>query len=661
MKYEPLHQLPLFEPESNWSPPEFLPSLARARFIAVDTETHDPHLKTLGPGGVRRDGQVAGISIATDDGFKAYLPIGHASNEGMLNKKMVCKWLRDELRRPEQIKVGANILYDLEWLATENVSISGKIYDVQYAEPLLNENRKSYSLETLGQIHLGEGKDETVLNHALAAYSKGSRTKKDTSLKKGDLWRLPPKFVGPYAEQDALVTLAIFEKQKPLLEKEELWDLFELECGLIPMLLKMRTRGVRVNLDKTEILRKELKIRRDRVTVQIKELLGKEINVWSSDDMVWAYDYLKVPYGRTPAGSPSFTQTWLQFQEDPLSKMVIQARRFDKQDNTFLSGLFKHSVTVNGVSRIHSQLHPLRSADEGTVSGRFSSTNPNLQQVPSRDEELAPLVRGMFIPEDGEDWWKVDWSQMEYRLLVHYAYETKMPGADAAWSRYRTDPRTDYHQMASELAGVKRKQAKIINFGIVYGMGIKKLCVQLGLAEDEGRRLLDQFDKMSPYARGLYELADRKAASRGYIKTLLGRKRRFDEYIPYDRWDIPLPLEEAKTKYGRVKRAGTHKALNALLQGGNADALKYCMKKIWDSGVCDVIGVPLLTVHDELDGSKPRTKEGEAAFAELVDIMTNSIVLNVPIICDAEVGESWGQIQKWKGPAEAPWVRRNKK
>jgi len=645
-------QLVLFEPASDWTPPEHLPSLAGARYISFDTETYDPELLTFGPGGVRGSGYVVGVSIATDDGFCAYLPIRHQGG-GNLPRGPVIKWLNEELNRPNQPKVGANVLYDLEWLAAEGVKVTGPFYDVQNAEPLLNENRLSFSLDNLARDHCKTAKDEALLRDAVAALFGPKASVKDR------LWELPAKYVGPYAEADAKIALEVFLKQRPLLEKDELWDLFLLESRLVPMLHAMRMKGVRVDLETAERRLKDIRAKKHEAQCRLNSLAGQHIQVWANDSVAAAFNHCGEQFPLTGTGKPSFEKVWLKNSGSPVSKAVLEVRRYDSLGERFIEEaiLQRHCK-----GRLHTQFNQLRKDDSGTVSGRFSSCNPNLQQVPARDEEVAPLIRGLFIPEDGCDWWSNDFSQIEFRVLVHYAALRGFPKADVAKAMYNRDPSTDFHQMASELTGKDRKTAKNINFGLVYGMGLAKLARSLGLAPEEAKPIFAEYHGKLPFIRGINEEIMRLVGQRGYIKTILNRRRRFPLFESKDQMgSVPLPYEDACAQYGgagRIRRAMLHKALNSLVQGSAADIMKQSMVDTWESGVyAELNGCPTLTVHDELDGSLPRTKGAREALAEVHRIMTTCVKMEVPVMVDCEVGADWGHVKAFD--FEVPFARGN--
>lgn len=622
-------------PVTGWAPPGEFPRLEAAKVLAIDCETKDPNLLEMGPGGIRRDGHIVGISVGTEDGGRWYFPMRHEIGGGNMDAEQVLRWARDELTRPGQTKVGANLLYDCEWLTSEGVDVAGPFIDVQYQEALLDENAKSYSLETLAQKYLGEGKQSNALYEWCAAAYGGQPMGKQ----RANIYRAPAALVGPYAESDVDLPLRLATLQKTALADQGLSDLADLENALIPMLLAMRRRGVRVDLAAGNALN-------DRLATELAALQREHpCDMWAAAQIAARCDALGIDYPRTEKGNPSFTAAWLKVQERPFLAALNKMRGIDKLRGTFIEGhVLGHLVD----GRVHTQFHPLRGDENGTVSGRFSSSLPNLQNIPSRDDTLAPLIRGLFLPDEGERWVRFDWSQIEYRALVHYA---RGGGADESRRMYCDDPTTDFHRMVSELTGIDRKPAKNINFGLVYGMGVKKMAASLGRSEEATRALFEQYHTTLPFVKATFDAASQAAAQRGYTKTLLGRRRRFELWEPrqWDKDSEACSKEAAEAAWGKgIRRAYTHKALNSILQGSAADIMKKAMVDIWQSGVCDVLGAPLLTVHDELDWSAPATPEADEALRESQRIMEQCVTLRVPLRAEREEGPNWGNLEAVK-------------
>ena len=613
----------MFAPESNWSIPAIFPKFKDNERIAIDLETCDPHLLTSGPGWATNRGYVVGVGVATKD-WKGYFPIRHAGG-GNLDEAVVLRWLQKTLSVSSREVIFHNALYDVGWLRREGVDVKGKIFDTMFAAPIVDENRYSYSLDSLGQTYCGEKKDESLLQDAALAWGINP---------KSEMYKLHSKYVGPYGEQDAALTLKLYEKLRMELREQNLEPIYEIECRLIPLLLEMRWRGVRVDEQKAEDVSKNLSLQEQKLNIEIKRKYGEDVNLWANASLQKVFDKNNLAYPRTEKGMPSFQRQWLESHDHELPQMIVRARKLNKARTTFIDKMISEHA-VNG--RIHAEAHPLRSDAGGTVSGRFSYSNPNLQQVPARDPEIGNLIRSLFIPEEGCQWGVFDYSQQEPRLTVHYANTMGLIGAKDAVTAYR-DKNADFHQIVADMANIPRKQAKNINLGLSYGMGKEKLIKELGLGDAEAQALLTKYHEKVPFIRGLQDQCARVALDRGYIKTLAGRRCHFDLWEhKYDK-TMPLPLEEARDKYGDVlKRSYTYKALNRLIQGSAADMTKLAMLGLWEEGI-----VPHIQVHDEVDIS---IEDGEQA-AKVSRIMENCVDLAVPLVVDTELGPNWGSTEE---------------
>ena len=632
-------------PDTGWLPPTYLPDLSRARVISIDCETYDPELLDHGPGWARGKGHIVGVSVGADGGGRWYFPIRHeVEPEHNWPPETVLAWLRDTLANPAQPKVGANLMYDVGWLRHEGVTVAGELVDVQYAEALLDE-RAEVALETLAQKYLGEGKESSLLYRWCADFYGG----KPNGAQRANIYRSPPRLVGPYAESDADLPLRVAVAMYPHLVREGMVDLFRMECDLIPMLIDMRFAGVTVNIPRAEELRDTLAEREKLEAAKLRNLVGFDVDINSAETLARAFDKVGLGYNKTAKGKPSFTKDFLKAVQHPVADHIREIRKLAKLRGTFVESYILNSH-VNG--RVFGQFHPLRGDEGGTRSGRFSSSTPNLQNLPSRDDELAPLVRGLFIPDPGhQQWRKYDYSQIEYRFLAHFAVG---PMSDEIRAIFNADPDTDYHVMTQELVHrqtgqlLDRKPIKNINFGLIYGMGVDKLAGGLGLSVKAGKELFAAYHRGAPFAKATMEACSEEARDTGIITTILGRKSRFDLWEPQG-WGsegMALPYEQAILKYGQIRRAYTHKALNRRLQGSAADMMKMAMWRCYKDGVFAETGIPRLTVHDELDFSDPGGKD--AAFREMKHILETAMPLRIPIKADCDVGPDWGHVEELK-------------
>ena len=614
--------------DSDWTPPETIPDLSQYDTISIDLETRDENLLKLGPGWCRKDGHIIGIAVAAGES-SWYFPVAHTV--GNMPRRPVFQWLTDLCKDTTKTFVFHNALYDLGWLRAEGVEVKGKIRDTMVAAPLLNENRRYYNLNSLAGDYLGTYKDEKMLKSAAEEFGVDP---------KSGMWKLPPRYVGAYAEHDAAITLRLWNELRKEITKEECSGIFELETRLTPLLLDMKTEGVRVDLKKAEQVKKELATLEKSLVEEIVKETGVTIEPWVATSVAKVFDAMGLAYSRTEKSrAPAFTKQFLANHSHPIAKKIIKIREVNKANTTFIDTILEHSH--NG--RIHCDFHPLRSDGGGTVTGRFSSSNPNLQQIPARDPYIKNLIRGLFIPEEGSKWGSFDYASQEPRWLVHYCATLtgfdRHPQIDDVVALYHKGE-ADFHQIVADIAGIPRKQAKTVNLGLMYGMGKGKLANILDLSVEEATALLEKYNDKVPFLKSISEKTTRKAADSGIIRTWLGRKCRFNMYEPKSyKYNKAMPMKEAINEYGSkgsIRRAFTYKALNRLIQGSSADQTKKAMVDCYDAGL-----TPMLTVHDELCFNIENDKQVE----QIKEIMSNCIPeLKIPFEVDAEMGSNWGEV-----------------
>lgn len=644
-------QKPLFAPKTAWKPPEMasLPSWSEAKRICIDLETKDPQLTTLGPG-VRRGGKIIGVGFAIEDGPAAYLPIGHAHGQN-LPEDRVLEYLRDQARVFGGVITGANLSYDMDYLTEYGVDLWHCEWrdSMSVAEPLLNELHYSYSLDAVATRRGYPGKNEALLKAAADAFRVDP---------KKEMWKLPPEYVGPYAEQDVRLPLQLLRAQEKEMEDQDLWSIYMLECRVTKVLLKMRRRGVRISFDRLAQVEQFLLEREQELVAKIKHTSGIGITSLNSSQQlanVLATVGFKCP--KTKTGKPSVTRDVLARVNHDLARDILRARQFNKLRTTFVKSIRSHAIG----DRIHCSFHQLKNQSDdgddtkGAAFGRLSSSDPNLQQQPARDPELGPLWRSIYLPDEDGTWVCADFSSQEPRLTIHYAEAAGCAGGREAAESCRTDPNWDNHCMTAEMmfeefdrsayeAGEHhpkfkamkklRGDGKEIFLGKNYGMGGAKLCRKLGLptvrkvtswsdgrevevAGEEGQALIDRFDSRVPYVKQLAKRTQKAVQRKGFIRTILGRRCRF--------------RRDAKGHWEDL-----HKALNRLIQGSAADQTKRAMV------MADEAGIPLqLQVHDEFDFTEHDPKQSE----QLAQIMVDAVKLNVPTVVDIEKGPSWGEIK----------------
>ena len=616
-------QLTLTFKKSMWNTPSEYKDLSSYKEIAIDLETRDDGInQKLGAGWALGKGEIVGFAVAVE-GWKGYFPFGHLGGGNMIPQQ-VKKYMKDVCALPST-KIFHNAQYDVGWLEASGIKVNGEIVDTMIAAALVDENRFSYSLNALSIDYLNEIKAETELREAAAAHGIDP---------KAEMWKLPAEHVGYYAAQAAELTLKLWQRFKQEIITQSLTTVWEMEQQLLPMLIKMRQRGVRVQVEKAQELQKEMMHQEKGLLSAIKKEAGINIDIWAPRQIAKAFDKLKLEYPRTEkTKEPSFTQNWLINNKNKIAQLIVQAREVNKFHGTFLASIMKYQI--NG--RIHGEINQLRGDNVGTVSGRLSMSNPNLQQVPARNKDFGPKIRSLFIPEEGYKWGSFDYSQQEPRMTVHYAasigdgYE----GSNELVAAYQ-NASADFHQTVADLVGIERTQAKTIGLGLMYGMGKNKLANSLGVTKEEADELIIKYNKKVPFVKKLSDRCKYAADDRGVIRTKKGRKCRFDMWETRDfGLHMAEKYEDAVAKYGKdnIKRAYTYKALNRLIQGSSADQTKQSMLDCYKAG-----HLPMLQIHDELCFNIKDDKHAK----EIQKIMQNAIEFKVPSVVDYGLGESWG-------------------
>ena len=501
-----------------------------------------------------------------------------------MDKNKVLKWFQDVLNTPS-IKIFHNAMYDVCFITCcRAYRYKVIIVDTMIAGSLVDENRFRYDLGSMGRDYVGKGKNEAVLKETADVWGVDA---------KSEMYKLPAMYVGEYAEQDASLTLQLWSKMKQEIEHQDIQSIFELECSLFPCLVDMRFLGVRVDTQAAFELKNKLLKEEKECLQKVKKETSIDTQIWAARSIAQVFEKLRLPFDRTEkTNSPSFTKNFLQNHPHPLVKLIARAREINKAHTTFIDTIIKHEHK----GRIHAEINQLRSDSGGTVTGRFSYANPNLQQIPARNKELGPAIRSLFIPEEGCKWGVFDYSQQEPRLVVHYAGLQNLYGVGDVLDAYN-DSNVDFHQIVAEMADIPRSQAKTINLGLFYGMGKNKLQAELGINKEKLIYYLNSIIHV-PFVKQLMDNVSSRAQDRGQIRTLLGRLCRFHLWEP-NQFGIhkALPHEAALQEHGPgIRRAYTYKALNRLIQGSAADMTKKAMVELHKEGI-----TPHIQVHDELD------------------------------------------------------------
>lgn len=632
-------QLPLFEPSSDWVRPDRLPAIPAGVDIGVDTETKDNGLiAEAAPTWPTKSGYIAGVSVAWGGG-SVYAPLRHPDTDNF-GEDEVYPWLEAAMRNARRV-VFHNAPYDCGWLGNHLEIPYDRIEDTQFMSVMLDENELAYDLGSCCSRAGVPGKDEAKLREAAAAF--GIDPKKD-------MWRLPAKYVGSYAATDASSTLGLFRALLPKLVEQDVEKAYRLEVALVPMFRAMRARGIRIDEDAAESTQREYRDLRDQKLRWLSDevAVGRKLSIDDINSPAMLeriFDTAGVQYPRTPKTKRgSFSKKgWMGASKHWLPQTIVQIREMHDLAEKFIG---TYIMDWSHLGRVHADIHQLRDEDSGTRTYRLSYSSPPLQQVPARTK-MGLRIRNIFLSEPDTLWGAADYSQQEPRLAVHFAQLCKIAGASDAVNYYTNDPSADFHQMVAEMTGLTRKQAKIINLGLMYGMGLAKLAHDLGVSIDEAKDIIRQYNERMPFVQGLSVFCSQRVQQRGYIRLLDGARSRFDLWelggrrddIPADvarAFTGPLPRDKAlqAAKGLKIRRAMAHKAMNRLIQGSAARQTKMAMLACYREGI-----LPLLQMHDELDFPFESPRVGERAS----QIMSEVVRLEVPMKVDLQYGHNWGQ------------------
>ncbi len=637
--------------------------------VAIDLETSDPNLKTKGLGAVRKDGFVTGIAIATKK-QTFYFPLAHAMTDN-LPVKETWDYLNEKLFKNKDIrKVFHNAIYDVCWIRSSTGEMpQGELLDTMIAASVIDETRMRYSLDAISKVYLNETKYKYDLTDKVKAWSDGVIQDPMTNMEK-----LPYSLVKDYAEQDVNLTLKlwnIFDKKLDevlytkthddgRVEEKTCRKIFELETKLFPCLVDMKFKGVKIDVEKARAFGKRLGKTKNSIINYIERRTGIKIEMWAASSIKALLDHENInDYEVTKAGLPQLPKDYLSSHKNKYLRLIAKARNFDKTQNTFIEGLleFVHE------GRIHADINQIRSDQGGTVTGRFSMSNPNLQQIPSKGF-IGRKMRELFLPEDDCEWGSFDYSQQEPRIVVHYALALGMPGTDTLLEEFNKED-ADFHQIVADMAQISRTMAKTINLGLFYGMGKIKLASELGLDRPKANKLFADYHAKVPFVKQLSIDLINFAEENKLLYTLEDRFCRFNKWETRDRkWNnsinrydpVDILDKEVAQKYytddrlnkGYVadptyehftdfyKPAFTYKALNRLIQGSAADMTKKAMVNLYEQGI-----LPQIQIHDELCLS---IKDEEQARI-VKETMENAILLEVTNKVNYKHGKNWGSIK----------------
>lgn len=580
----------------------------------MDIETKDPHLKERGPGSIRKDGYIIGIGV--------YCPELKIDEFFKPEDSKVRELLADE----SITKIFHNGVYDLDWIINgAGINVAGRCEDTMTRETLLDSYAYSYALDASCKRRGVEGKNKGATIDTWYAENVG----KGKAIENLD--KIPFTIVGKYCRQDCKATYDLYKAQQPLLEEQGLLNTNDIEARLYPLLMDMRKNGMRLNVSELLRLSNQFADEYDKAIEEMEIKYGFEegtLSLNSANDLykIWKQEGLPIEY--TATGKPSFAAAVLDDCQHPIAQQVKHLKGLIKT-MSFLDGWM--DILVD--DHIYASFYPAKRDDAGTVTGRWSSANPNLQQVPAREDKHGKEIRSLFIPEEGCYLGAFDYKQIEYRVFTHFA---SGEGAVDAQRQFNENPNTDYHQMTIDLMGwgdlgkEGRHLAKNLNFGSIYGLGAKSFAVKFkwNLMHNHPERdpdnltpvaqsLMNEYFHKVPFVKPTCNKIMDVGQRRGYVKTLSGRRQR----MPED--------------------GAAYKLINYLIQGSAADLLKKGIVDAWDKGVFKVLKLHA-QVHDEIVFSIPKTKEGYEACKILYECMANAYQLKIPLGVDTEIGNDWG-------------------
>jgi len=683
--------------------------------VAIDLETYDPNLKTKGLGAIRKDGFVCGIAIATKK-QTLYFPIAHNMTDN-LNTKETWDYLNEKVFKNKGLrKVFHNAMYDVCWIRSATGEMpQGPLLDTMIAASVIDETRMKYSLDSISKDYLKETKYKYDLTAKVLKWSDGMIKDPMTNMHK-----LPHHLVKDYAEQDVNLTLKLwqlfdkkldevlytkYDEEGNPVEEKTCRKIFQLETKLFPCLVDMKFKGVKIDVQKAKTFGKWLDKRRDNLIKLIKDRTGVDVQIWAASSIKKLLDQQKItdykktkdrtkklkdkkgkPIINKETGNvktetiksiiPKLPKDYLKTHKNRFLRMIVTARECDKAKNTFIEGLL--GFVYKG--RIHADINQIRSDQGGTVTGRFSMANPNLQQIPAKGM-IGKKMRELFIPDDGCVWGSFDYSQQEPRIVVHYALKTYLysqekkevalnliKSLETIEEAYK-EKDVDFHQIVADMAKIPRITAKTINLGLFYGMGKIKLQKELNLTREQANELFATYHATVPFVRQLSRDLIEFAEEHKLLFTLEDRFCRFNKWETQNReWDNtinryePVPIltkdgaqKEFKStlvdiyKEGKIpkdymknfdkhyKPAFTYKALNRLIQGSAADMTKKAMVNLYEKGI-----LPQIQIHDELCLSIKNDKEALI----VKKTMETAIPLKVNNKVNYKKGKNWGTIKE---------------
>ncbi|MFD3317631.1 DNA polymerase I [Alteromonas macleodii] len=579
-----------------------------AELIAFDTETTSLNYM---------DAELVGVSFCIEEGEAAYVPVAHDYPDApaQLSREFVLDALKPILESDTVIKVGQHIKYDKNVLANYDITLNGIGFDTMLESYVLNSTAQRHDMDSLALAYLGH---KTIHFEEIAGKGAKQLTFNQISLEEA----------GPYAAEDADITLrlhnAIWTKLKEIPELKNL--LIDVEVPLACVLSRMEQEGVLIDSQRLRQQSQDLATRIAELENEVHEEAGEPFNLGSTKQLQHVlFEKMSLPIiKKTPKGAPSTSEDVLQelALEYPLPKKIMEYRGLTKLKNTYTDKLPK--MINHRTGRVHTSYH-----QAVTATGRLSSTDPNLQNIPIRNEE-GRRVRQAFVPREGNKFVAADYSQIELRIMAHLSGDKGLLDAFAHGK--------DIHKAtASEVFGVpldevtteQRRSAKAINFGLIYGMSAFGLSKQLNIPRNEAQKYMDLYFERYPGVLEYMDSTRESAKEKGYVETVFGRR---------------LYLPDIKASNGARRKGAERAAINAPMQGTAADIIKMAMIKVDDwirKNASDDVTM-MMQVHDELVFEIKEDKV-ETYVSTITALMESAATLNVPLVVEAGVGENWDE------------------
>lgn len=600
-----LRQAAAFELITEESPFErWLEKLKVCSQFCVDTET--THLDSI-------KAQIVGIALAIDSEEPAYIPLTHDDGSPQLDRDTVLTKLKPLLENPHIKKIGQNLKYDYTVFKNHNIGLKGIAYDTMLESYLLNSTASRHDLESLALKYLGLN---TISFTDIAG----------TGAHQLRFNQIPVAQAAPYAAEDVEITLKLHEKLYPMMDEKLKRVLHEIEIPLLTVLAEMEGSGVLI--DETTLLKhgERLKERMASLCDEALKLAGREFNLNSPKQLQEIlYQEQKLPVlAKTPTGQPSTAESVLQelAYEYRLPAVILEYRSLSKLVSTYIDALPKR---INPIThRVHTSYNQAVAA-----TGRLSSSEPNLQNIPIRSEE-GRLIRTAFIAPPDHMLLAADYSQIELRIMAHLSGDMNLQKAFAQG--------LDIHQAtASEIFGVhleavtaeQRRRAKAINFGLIYGMSAFGLAKQIGAERQDAQFYIDRYFQRYPAVLKYMESTRKLAHQQGYVETLFGRR---------------LYLPEINARNMMRQKAAERTAINAPMQGTAADIIKKAMLDLyaWQT-MQDTSDVRMvMQVHDELV-FEVHNRAVESAQKAIRELMEHTVKLAVPLVVSVGIGHNWDE------------------